>query len=60
MQSGEQIRIQSKGYKDQKGGRGDLVANIKVMVPKELSNEEKQLFTRLNEISKFNPRRNVS
>ncbi len=59
MQTGEQIRIPAKGYKDGKGGRGDLIADIKVMVPRELSNEEKELFAQLNEISTFNPRKQV-
>ena len=33
ISSGEKIRIQAKGYKDGKGGRGDLVAEIKIVVP---------------------------
>ena len=56
IQTGELIRIPGKGYKDGKGGRGDLVAEIKVMVPKKLSSEERNLFENLNKISKFNPR----
>lgn len=40
----------------EKDGRGDLVAEIKVMVPKKLSSEERNLFENLNKISKFNPR----
>jgi len=32
IQSGEKIRIPSKGYKNGKGGRGDLVAEVKIMV----------------------------
>lgn len=56
IQSGERVKIASKGYKDGKGGRGDLVTEIKIMVPKHLSDEEKQLFERLNEVSNFNPR----
>ena len=56
IQTGEVIRIPGKGYKDGKGGRGDLVAEIKVMVPKKLSSEERNLFESLNKISTFNPR----
>ena len=56
IQTGEVIRIPGKGYKDGKGGRGDLVAEIKVMVPKKLSLEERNLFENLNKISTFNPR----
>ena len=36
MESGEKIKIPNKGYKDGKGGRGDLVAEIKIVVPKKL------------------------
>ena len=58
IQTGEIIRIPGKGYKDGKGGRGDLVAEIKVMDPKKLSQDERQLFENLNKISTFNPRKN--
>lgn len=56
IQSGEKITIPGKGYKDSKGGRGDLIANVKVMVPKKLTDAEKEVFTKLKEISSFNPR----
>lgn len=59
IQSGEKVRIPGKGYQDGKGGRGDLVAEIKIMVPKKLGEEEKALFEKLSEISKFNPRNEV-
>ena len=54
--SGEKIKIAGKGYKDGKGGRGDLVAEVKIMVPKNLSEEEKAIYQKLSEISQFNPR----
>ena len=56
-QSGEVLRIAKKGYKDGQGSRGDLVANIKTVVPKELTEEEKNLFEQLRKISHFNPRK---
>lgn len=56
IQSGERIRIPGKGYKIGNGRRGDLVAEIKVMVPKNLTKEEKMMFEKLNQVSKFNPR----
>lgn len=56
IESGEKVRIPGKGYKDGKGGRGDLVAQIKIMVPKELTQEETQMYEKLKEISKFKPR----
>ncbi len=56
IESGEKLRIPGKGYKDGKGGRGDLTATVRIMVPKQLSKEEKQLYEKMKEISKFNPR----
>lgn len=59
IQSGEKVRIPGKGYQDGKGGRGDLVAEVKIIVPKKLGEEEKNLFEKLREISKFNPRSEI-
>lgn len=56
--SGEIIRIPNKGYQDRQGSRGDLIAEIKIMVPESLSENEKKLYEKLKEISKFNPRTN--
>ena len=56
IQSGEKVRIAKKGYKDGKGSRGDLVTEVKIMVPKHLSEEEKELFEKLSEVSRFMPR----
>ena len=57
IQSGETIEIPQKGYKNPKGERGNLIAQIKIVVPEKLTNEEKDMFKKLKEISKFNPRR---
>lgn len=56
IQSGEKIKIPNKGYKDGKGGRGDLVAEVKIMVPKKLELDEREMFEKLKEMSRFNPR----
>lgn len=56
IQSGEQIIIPNKGYKDGQGGRGNLIAEIETVVPKQLTEEEKKLFEELQNISSFNPR----
>lgn len=57
IQSGETIEIPQKGYKNPKGERGNLIAQIKIVVPEKLTKEETDMFKRLKEISKFNPRR---
>ena len=54
-QSGEKIRIPNKGYYINKTDRGDLVAEIKVVVPKHIS-VEKEMYQKLSEVSNFNPR----
>ena len=56
IQSGEKIIVQDKGYKDGQGGRGNLIAEIETVVPKELTEQERELFTKLQDISNFNPR----
>lgn len=60
IQSGEKVRIPQKGYKDGRGSRGDLIAEVKTVVPKKLTEDEKELFEKLKNISNFNPRRNSS
>ena len=56
IQSGERIKIEDKGYKDGQGGRGSLIAEVKTVVPKQLTEQEQDLFKKLEEISTFNPR----
>ena len=59
VQSGEKIKIPGKGYKDGKGGRGELIAEVKIMIPKNPTKEEINFFGKLEKVSKFNPRINV-
>ncbi len=59
VQSGEKIRINGKGYHDGKAGRGDLIAQVQIMVPKNMTTEEKSLFEQLQKISKYEPRKNT-
>lgn len=58
IQSGEKIEIENKGYKDGKGGRGKLILDTKIMIPKKPNEKELELLKKLNEISTFNPRNN--
>ena len=56
IESGEKLRLPAKGYKDGKGGRGDLTAIVKIMVPKNITKEERKLYEEMKKISTFNPR----
>jgi len=58
IQSGEKIEIENRGYKDRNGGRGKLILDTKIMIPKKLNEKELSLFKKLNDLSKFNPRDN--
>ena len=53
--SGEIIKIPGKGYKDGKGGRGDLIAQVKIVVPKNPSEQEIEIYKELKNISKVEP-----
>lgn len=55
--SGEIISIENKGYKDGKGGRGNLILEARIVIPKEYTEKEKELFSELKKLSKFNPRK---
>lgn len=56
IQTGEKIEIPNKGYIKSQNERGNLYAQVKIMVPKTLTKEEEKAFEQLNKISKFNPR----
>ena len=56
IQSGEKIEIENRGYKDGKGGRGKLILDTKIMIPKKPNEDELKLFKEFEKMSKFNPR----
>lgn len=51
--SGRRIRLRGRGFPNPKGEPGDLYAEIRIVVPEQLSPEEDELFRRLSEVSKF-------
>ena len=55
--SGRRIRVRGRGFPGGKGeAPGDLIAEIRVVVPEKLSSEEKELFEKLRDHSPFRPR----
>lgn len=54
--TGRKIRLPQKGYPKGDGGRGDLYAEVRVMVPDKLGEEERKLVEQLAERSRFRPR----
>jgi len=57
-QSGQKLRLREKGLPKQghAGQRGDLLVHLKTVVPKELTEREKELFESLAKESPFDPR----
>lgn len=55
-QSGQKLRIRGKGLAKRSGDRGDLLAELRVVVPKSLHPDEKLLFEKLAQTSNFDPR----
>jgi curved DNA-binding protein len=55
--SGRQIRLEGKGFPKGNGTRGDLLAELEVVVPTELSPRERELLEELAKVSEFDPRR---
>jgi len=54
--SGRRIRLRGKGYPRRQGEAGDLIAELRVVVPQELSEAETELYRKLGELSTFEPR----
>ncbi|MFY9825718.1 MAG: DnaJ C-terminal domain-containing protein [Thermoanaerobaculia bacterium] len=57
--SGRKIRLRGRGLSQQGGGKGDLLAELRLMVPDQLSPRERELFEQLAEESEFRPREKV-
>jgi curved DNA-binding protein len=54
--SARRLRLRGRGLPKQGDGRGDLYATVQVVVPKRLSDEERELFEKLASDSEFDPR----
>lgn len=55
-QSGGKLRLKGRGFPLKKGGRGDVFAEIRIVVPTTLSTKEREIFEQLAHVSQFNPR----
>lgn len=54
-QNGDKISIPQKGYLKTDKQRGNLIIKTEIVIPKQLSKEEKELMMELKKVSKFNP-----
>ncbi|ACZ86932.1 DnaJ C-terminal domain-containing protein [Streptosporangium roseum] len=55
--SGRRLRLRGRGMPNPRGTPGDLFAEVRIMVPAALSDEERRLFEQLAAVSTFDPRR---
>jgi curved DNA-binding protein len=55
-QSGQKLRLKEKGMPNSKGAPGNLYAVVKIVVPAQPTEREKELFDELRKVSKFKPR----
>jgi len=56
VQSGQRLRLRGKGMPSAKGSYGDLFAVVRIVVPKTVSERERELWEELSRESSFNPR----
>jgi curved DNA-binding protein len=49
---GRKMRLRGQGWPKKSGGNGDLDGRLNVTVPKDLSDEEKELYTKLRDLQK--------
>ncbi|MCV9919938.1 curved DNA-binding protein [Pseudomonas sp. BT-42-2] len=55
-QSGQRLRIKGRGLATKHGERGDLYAQLKVVMPTQSDAETRELWSKLSEKAAFNPR----
>ncbi|MEG4816487.1 J domain-containing protein [Microcoleus sp. K5-D4] len=58
--SGKRLRLANKGYPTGNGDRGDQLVEIQVLIPKEISQEERELYEKLRQVESFKPRQDLS
>jgi curved DNA-binding protein len=55
--SGRKLRLRGRGIPSPRGNPGDLYATVKIVVPKELTDEQRKLYEELAAATHGNPRR---
>ena len=53
--TGRRLRLRGEGMPNRRGARGDLIAEVAVMVPPRLTPRERELFSELANVSSFGP-----
>ena len=58
-QSGQKFRLAGEGISDSSSKKGDQLVTVRIELPKNLTEKEKDLYLELARIRKFNPRENL-
>jgi curved DNA-binding protein len=56
VRSGQRLRLANKGYPTADGKRGDQIVEIQIVVPRDPSPQERELYEKLHQLEIFNPR----
>ena len=56
VRTGQSLKLRGKGWTLQKGGRGDLLAKLLIVTPKDLSAIEQECYEKIQANTNFNPR----
>lgn len=59
VQGGQRLRLRGQGLNRRRGGRGDLYVKLKIVLPTNLTAEERELFEKLAQVSRFNARESM-
>lgn len=57
--SGKRLRLANKGYPNGTGKRGDQLVELKIVVPKDPSLKERELYEKLRQVEAFKPRQDL-
>ncbi|MBW4614855.1 MAG: J domain-containing protein [Desmonostoc vinosum HA7617-LM4] len=56
VRSGQRFRLANKGYPSENNKRGDQLVEVQIVTPKNITNEERELYEKLRQIETFKPR----
>lgn len=61
VRSGQRLRLEGKGYPNEKGKRGNQLVEIQIITPapKNISSQERELYEKLRSIETFKPRQDL-
>lgn len=60
VNSGQRLRLANKGYPNEIGKRGDQLVEILVVIPKNITPQEKELYEQIRSLEQFKPRQDLN